>query len=102
MDFCVAVINRDCLTSILFASFFVCLLSSGPPKLALDLGSPVSSVSDPDVSGVSDEEPVKKRDKQVSVVKQDEDSKPFDENQSDGKKLMDLKAPVHKLLSRLF
>lgn len=74
---------------------FVCLFSSGTPKLDLDLGSPVSSVSDPDLSGVSDEEPVKKRDKQVSVVKQEEDSKPFDENQSDGKKLMDLKARVH-------
>ena len=94
MDIC-AVINKDCLTSILFICLFVCLFSSGPPKVDLDLGSPVSSVSDPDVSGVSDEEPVKKRDKQVSVVKQEEDSKPFDENQSDGKKLMDLKARVH-------
>ena len=74
---------------------FVCLLSSGPPKLDLDLGSSVSSVSDPDVSGVSDEEPVKKRDKQVSVVKQEEDSKSFDENQSDGKNLIDLKARAH-------
>ena len=55
----------------------------------------MSSVSDPDVSGVSDEEPVKKRDKQVSVVKQEEDSKSFDENQSDGKNLIDLKARAH-------
>ena len=91
-----AVINRDCLTSILFVCLFVFLISSGPPKLDLDFGSPVSSVSDPDVSGVSDEEPLKKRDKQVAVVKQEEDSKRFDENQSDGMKLMDLKAPVHK------
>lgn len=62
----------------------------------------MSSVSDPDVSGVSDEEPVKKRDKQVSVVKQEEDSKSFDENQSDGKNLIDLKARAHNWLLPLF
>lgn len=101
MDIC-GVINKDCLTSILFVCLFACFLPSGPPKLDLDLGSPVSSVSDPDVSGVSDEEPLKKRDKKVSVVKQEEDSKPFDENQSDGKKMIDLKARVQLTFAFVF
>ncbi|XP_022803543.1 trichohyalin-like [Stylophora pistillata] len=52
------------------------------PKLNLDLGSPVSSVSDPDLSGISDNEPAKK----VSGKKRDkpeEPVKPADESQSE-------------------
>ena len=52
--------------------------------MKLDLGSPVSSVSDPDLSGVSDNEPAKKDGKQKSA-KPDEPVKPADGSQSEGR-----------------
>lgn len=55
-----------------------------PPKLNLDLGSSVSSVSDPDLSGMSDKEPAKK-DSQQKAGKPDKPVKPTDGSQSEGK-----------------
>jgi len=55
-----------------------------PPKLDIDLGSSVSSVSDPDISGMSDKEPAKKDD-QRKAARATEPVKPGDESQSEGK-----------------
>ena len=55
-----------------------------PPKLDIDLGSSVSSVSDPDISGMSDKEPAKKDD-QRKAAHVAEPAKPGDESQSEGK-----------------
>lgn len=65
-------------------SFIFAFLSSVPPKLDIDLGSTVSSVSDPDISGMSDKEPAKK-DGQRKAAKPAEPVKPADESQSEGK-----------------
>ena len=54
-----------------------------PPKLDIDLGSSVSSVSDPDISGMSDKEPAKKDDQQKAAHAA-EPAKPGDESQSEG------------------
>ena len=68
----------------------ICIISlSGPPKLEIHLGSSVSSVSDPDVSGMSNSESAK-RQKQVKAAKPDENATPADENESDGRKLINL------------
>ena len=66
------------------------LFFSAPPKLDLDLGSSVSSVSDPDLSGMSDKDTAKKGHQQ-KADKQDEPAKPADESQSEGKFVCDVK-----------
>lgn len=45
------------------------LFFSVPPKLDINLGSSVSSVSDPDISGMSDKEPAKKGTQQKAAKK---------------------------------
>ena len=57
---------------------------SAPPKLDLDLGSSVSSVSDPDLSAASDKDTTKKG-QQQKAGKLDEPVKPADGSQSEGK-----------------
>ena len=56
---------------------------SAPPKLDLDLGSSVSSVSDPDLSGASDKDNTKKG-QQQKAGKLGEPVKPADGSQSEG------------------
>ena len=63
---------------------FMFFFFSVPPKLNVDLGSSVSSVSDPDISGISDKEPATK-DGQRKSAKPDEPVKPDDESESEGK-----------------
>ena len=50
------------------------LLFSVPPKLDINLGSSVSSVSDPDISGMSDKEPAKKGTQQKAAKKDADES----------------------------
>lgn len=57
---------------------------SAPPKLDLDLGSTVSSVSDPDLSGASNKDTAKKG-QQQEAGKLNEPTKPADGSQSEGK-----------------
>ena len=57
---------------------------SATPKLNFELGSPVSSVSDPDLSGISDNEPAKKGSGKKSD-KPEEPVKPAGGSQSEGK-----------------
>ena len=66
---------------------FACCFFPVPPKLTLDLGSSVSSVSEPDLSGMSDKEPKEpaKKDDGQKADKQDEPAKPGDGSQSEGK-----------------
>ena len=66
------------------------LFFSVPPKLHIDLGSSVSSVSDPDLSGASDKENAKKG-QQQKAGEPDEPVKPADGSQSEGKFFCDAK-----------
>ena len=72
-------LNPTCFNIIVFIAYFLV-----PPKLDIDLGSSVSSVSDPDISGMSDKEPAKKDDQRKDAHAA-EPAKPGDESQSEGK-----------------
>ena len=67
-----------------YSGLKIYLFFSVPPKLDLDLGSTVSSVSDPEISGASDKDTAKKGQEQ-KAGKQDEPAKPADGSQSEGK-----------------
>ena len=72
-------LNPTCFKIIVFMAYFLV-----PPKLDIDLGSSVSSVSDPDISGMSDKEPAKKVVQQKSAHAV-EPVKPGDESQGEGR-----------------
>lgn len=78
-EFCFEKVNPTCFNIIVFMAYFLV-----PPKLDIDLGSSVSSVSDPDISGMSDKEPAKKDD-QRKAAHAAEPVKPGDESQSEGR-----------------